>query len=341
MPLNKSEARVLIVDDTPKNIQVLGSILKNEGYQINVAQNGLQALASVKKVKPDIILLDVMMPELDGFGTCKQLKASRETEYIPVIFLTAKTEIEDIVEGFELGAVDYVTKPFNHAELLKRVESHIELKLSREKIESQAQELQEWNENLEEKLDQRTREINKMNNELKQKNIVLEARDKIIQFILEVHDIEENLEFIFKEILIITSINQVVLYALPENGRFPTYFGLKLDRGKITKLPKKELEKFPALPVLEADKINKKMKSGISKDNEINEYSSFVPLVKEDVNLGFVVMNNSFIKKEIDEFDKMIVADFASLVSIVLNDFVITNSSEKLDESIQNILKDY
>ena len=93
-----------------------------------VAQNGIQALKKVEAVRPDLILLDVMMPEMDGFETCTHLKSSQETEDIPVIFLTARTETKDIVKGFELGAVDYVTKPFQPEELLVRVRTHLELR---------------------------------------------------------------------------------------------------------------------------------------------------------------------------------------------------------------------
>ncbi|HMP84135.1 MAG TPA: response regulator, partial [Verrucomicrobiota bacterium] len=117
--------RILVVDDTPANIQSLAAILKEKGYQISVATNGKQALEVVSRVKPDLILLDVMMPEMDGFETCRRLKASEESRHIPVIFLTAKTETTDIVQGFELGAVDYVAKPFNAHELLARVNTHL------------------------------------------------------------------------------------------------------------------------------------------------------------------------------------------------------------------------
>ncbi len=128
------DMRVLIVDDTMKNIQVLGTILREQEYQLNVAQNGLQALEVADRVRPDLILLDIMMPELDGFETCKALKGNPNTRDIPVIFLTAKTETEDIVQGFDLGAVDYVIKPFNPSELLSRVHTHLELKAAREKL---------------------------------------------------------------------------------------------------------------------------------------------------------------------------------------------------------------
>jgi len=117
--------RILVVDDTPANIQTLAAILKERGYQISIATNGRQALDVVARVTPDLILLDVMMPELDGFETCRRLKAAEATRHIPVIFLTAKTETADLVQGFELGAVDYVGKPFNAHELLARVTTHL------------------------------------------------------------------------------------------------------------------------------------------------------------------------------------------------------------------------
>ncbi len=127
-------AHILIVDDTLKNIQLLGTILRERNYQISVAQNGKQALqiAGGDAALPDLILLDVMMPEMDGFETCERLKADPKTRDIPVIFLTARVESDDIVRGFELGAVDYVTKPFNQVELLRRVSTHLELKAARE-----------------------------------------------------------------------------------------------------------------------------------------------------------------------------------------------------------------
>src|SRR4051794_38601547 len=117
--------RILIVDDTPANVHALVAIMRTKGYQISVAVNGRQALEVVARTQPDLILLDVMMPEMDGFETCRQLKASDQWRQIPVIFLTAKTEVSDIVQGFELGAVDYVAKPFNAHELLARVNTHL------------------------------------------------------------------------------------------------------------------------------------------------------------------------------------------------------------------------
>ena len=120
-------ARILIVEDTPANIQAVSAILKEQGFQISVATNGLQALEVLERVRPDLILLDIMMPEMDGFETCRRIKASTAWREIPIIFLTARAETADIVRGFELGAVDYVSKPFNAHELLARVNTHLTL----------------------------------------------------------------------------------------------------------------------------------------------------------------------------------------------------------------------
>jgi len=124
---------ILIVDDVPQDIQVIANIMQNEGYRMAFAQDGRTALKKVGEIIFDLILLDVVMPEMDGFDVCRILKESRNTMEIPVIFLTAKTEAEDIVHGFEAGAVDYVAKPFNSSELLARVRTHVELKKKRDR----------------------------------------------------------------------------------------------------------------------------------------------------------------------------------------------------------------
>ncbi|MDH5681638.1 MAG: hybrid sensor histidine kinase/response regulator [Spirochaetota bacterium] len=138
-----NKGSILIVDDTPKNIQVLGSVLENEGYEVSLSTNGKMAIEAANKILPDLILLDVVMPEMDGYEACAKLKESSLTQSIPVIFLTARTEPDDIVKGFQSGGVDYITKPFNIPELLARVETQIRLKNSLEKIESISREQQE------------------------------------------------------------------------------------------------------------------------------------------------------------------------------------------------------
>ena len=132
MELSESKS-ILIVDDVAKNIQVLANYLKQEGYNLNFAQSGAEALKHAKQKSFDLILLDIMMPEMDGFDVCRQLKDNNSTSEVPVIFITAKTDIESITRSFEAG-VDYITKPFNGAELIARIKTHLNLKEKENKL---------------------------------------------------------------------------------------------------------------------------------------------------------------------------------------------------------------
>lgn len=140
-----NELHVLIVDDVAENIQVAMNILQEDSYEFSFATSGEEALELVEEDSFDLILLDIMMPGMDGFEVCRRLKAIEGCANIPVIFLTAKVDTESIAEGFSLGAVDFITKPFHSTELLSRVANHIEL--NQQKLQLQAA-----NEKLENKL---------------------------------------------------------------------------------------------------------------------------------------------------------------------------------------------
>lgn len=142
LPSSTFKRLILIVDDLPDNLQVLAGHLTDAGYEILAANSGPRALALVRNRIPDLILLDIMMPGMDGFQVCEALKADPDSAEIPVIFITARTETEDIVEGLAKGAVDYVTKPFKPAELLARVRTHIELKSVRDMCHTYNKQLQ-------------------------------------------------------------------------------------------------------------------------------------------------------------------------------------------------------
>ena len=125
---------ILIVDDNPQNIQFLATLLDKAEYEVGVAMDGEQALDFLRQETPELVLLDVMMPGIDGFETCRRIKGNHDWKHIPVIFLTAKDGTDDLVQGFEIGAVDYVTKPFKSVELLARIRTHIALKKAREEL---------------------------------------------------------------------------------------------------------------------------------------------------------------------------------------------------------------
>jgi len=136
---------ILIVDDVPKNLQLMGKILRDRGYEIAMATNGKEALETLKDIHPDLILLDIMMPEMDGYETCKIIKANKDFQDIPIIFLTGRSDTDDVVKGLKLGAIDYVSKPFNTSELLLRVSTYLELKKSRDLLRQKNKELEELN----------------------------------------------------------------------------------------------------------------------------------------------------------------------------------------------------
>ncbi len=140
-----SVSHLLIVDDIAKNIQVAASVLKNEECKISFAQSGEKALEILAKEKIDLVLLDVMMPNMDGFEVCERIRENPDFKNIPVIFLTAKTDTQSITRAFQLGGVDYISKPFNNDELLARVRTHLRLHNALEQIEDQNKLLQDTN----------------------------------------------------------------------------------------------------------------------------------------------------------------------------------------------------
>jgi DNA-binding response OmpR family regulator len=170
-----SKGQILIIDDNPKNIQVAASILKQAGYDVEFALDGLSGMAWLESSPFDVILLDVMMPGEDGFEICRKIKSNPRFELIPVIFVTAKTDRASVVQGFESGGEDYITKPYDSKELIVRVQNQIELKTGRELLEK-------LNKNLEvlvlektlklskayEELEATNTQLNKTNEELKQ-----------------------------------------------------------------------------------------------------------------------------------------------------------------------------
>lgn len=142
--MNSRPETILIVDDTADNLRLLSQILTEQGYQVRAVTSGARALASVKVSLPDLILLDIRMPEMDGYEVCELLNSDTRTKDIPIIFISALNEIEDKVKAFTVGGLDYITKPFQYEEVLARVETHLalrklqkQLQIANEKMEQE------------------------------------------------------------------------------------------------------------------------------------------------------------------------------------------------------------
>lgn len=186
-PYTPSKESILIVDDTPANLQLLAQMLSEQGYKVRMAQDGKMALMSVESSVPDLILLDIMMPELNGYEVCSKLKASSFTKDIPIIFISALNEVFDKVKSFEVGGVDYITKPFQPQEVLARVEHQLHIRRLTQQLSERNAQLETANlalkdeikerqqveeslrstlESLEVKVQERTAELTKINESL-------------------------------------------------------------------------------------------------------------------------------------------------------------------------------
>ncbi len=142
---NNQEQSIVIVDDAPDNLRLIVSIFKKQNYKVRPASSGKRALATIRKQPPDLILLDIMMPDINGYEVCKQLKADKKTKDIPIIFLSALNEVFDKVKAFQAGGVDYISKPFQVEELLIRVNTHLTLQRQQKELSLQNEKLKAKN----------------------------------------------------------------------------------------------------------------------------------------------------------------------------------------------------
>ncbi|RQV98614.1 response regulator [bacterium] len=163
-----NEGSILIVDDNPSNLRVLSQMLSGRGYSVRPVTDGYLVQAGVRASPPDLILLDISMPDMDGFEVCRRLKADEESRDIPIIFISAMSEIEDKIKAFTAGGVDYITKPFQLDEVIARIETHISLRNLQKQLEAANHELTDYRNYLEEIVKERTKELEKANQKLQQ-----------------------------------------------------------------------------------------------------------------------------------------------------------------------------
>ncbi|MCX6280509.1 MAG: hybrid sensor histidine kinase/response regulator [Bacteroidetes bacterium] len=227
--MENSNYKILAVDDNPKNLKVLAALLSPQSYQVDYAFSGPEAISILEAESYDLILLDIMMPGMDGYETCIRIKSMSQHNLVPVIFLTAKTDMASLNKAFTSGGVDYLTKPFSPEELLARVKTHLELKSSR-------QQLQEVNSWLEQKVEERTEALRSAHDELEKAYRSLQSLDKaktdflhminhelrtplnailgftnILQDEVESPEVKEHVEFIFHSSMRLEKFLAVVL----------------------------------------------------------------------------------------------------------------------------------
>jgi len=159
-PTEATGSKILVVDDTPQNVKLLAAVLTSHGYTIVSAASGEEALESVSAERPDLVLLDVVMPGMDGYEVCRRLRADEQTALLPVVMITASAQ-EERIKAIEAGADDFITKPFDQAELLARMRSLLRVKRYQDKIREQAAELRRWNSELEERVSEQVEELSR------------------------------------------------------------------------------------------------------------------------------------------------------------------------------------
>ena len=244
---------ILMVDDNPTNLHVLQATLEGRGYRLLAARDGTNALLVAAKALPDLILLDIMMPGMDGYEVCRRLQSDPVTCDIPVIFLSALEQTEDKVRGFELGAVDYITKPFQPEEVIARVNTHLTMRCLQRQLRQANSELKELNQNLEKKVEERSREL-------------LRSRDGIIFAMAKMteardDDTGKHLERICRYVEILAKelakndpsitddwIQTVVkTAALHDIGKVGIPDGILLKKGRLTPQEREIMEAHPAI----------------------------------------------------------------------------------------------
>jgi class 3 adenylate cyclase len=158
----RNPALILIADDNPTNVDILQTRLASQDYEIVTANDGAEALTAAREHLPDLILLDIMMPKIDGIEVCRQLKSDESLPFMPIILVTAKADTKDVVEGLDSGADEYLTKPVDHASLVARVRSILRIKALHDTVEAQSAELADWNQQLEARVAEQLGEIERM-----------------------------------------------------------------------------------------------------------------------------------------------------------------------------------
>jgi len=309
--LDLTGCKILVTDDVPANLDVLFQALDGEGYNVHVASDGATALEVAAHSDPDLILLDVMMPGMDGYETCRRLKADHDLKGIPVIFLTARDDLEGTVEGFKAGGEDDVTKPFKKEEILARIRTHLERTLY-------ARKLHELNAHLEQKVDERTRE-------LQLKVAELEGKDRIAQHLLTVHSLEETLGVVLQVLSEVLHVERAAIYLDVDGSLQPAAdigFGADETVSDGSALAAAEEIRRTLMPVRVAD-----------------PESAIIPILGQEELLGIVQVFQRSTGRLLDDEDLHTLSSFALQAAVAIKDAQMRQDPDTWKDQLDEVLE--
>ncbi len=337
---------LLFVDDEKFILKSLKRVFEETGYEILTAEDGQQGLRLMKDHDVSLILSDYRMPGLNGIEFLEQ--AREISPFATRIILTGYADMEVIMSAINEGHVyKFILKPWEEANLKLEIQKGLEyfrMKKQQDElvttVKEQNRQLKEWNVTLEKKVDKKTKKIKEMNNILKQKIRELQGRDKVLEFLLEVHTLEESLEVILNEIMALIPVHKLAAYVLAPNRKsMKPRFGIA-RKGKVTAvLASKELKRCPTLSPSVPEDQDEKYYNGLSAANRLGEYSVFIPFEKQHNCLGLLLLDNTETKTSFQESDIKLAASFASLTAIAVNDYLVTTSSSDIEKTIHAILQ--
>ena len=339
--------KLLFVDDEDNVLKSLRRLFQDEEYEIHTATNGFDAIKLMDKHEFSLILSDYRMPELNGVEFLRLAK-EKFPDTIRMI-LTGFADVEVTISAINKGEVyKFIEKPWKKEDLkvqIKKAIEHYELLNERkellEKIKRQNEELKEWNINLEKKVEEKAAQLKRAYEELQRKVKELEGRDKILQFLLTINTFEEILNLILGVILDIVKFDKIVIYVADRERKLMVpKAGYLIKNSKKIKL-EDEVTSFPALPIPKLDKDFKSSPVDEYQVCKINEYSHFIPIERENICLGLILIDNSKTKKAVEKDDLKMITGFASLAAIAINDYFLTSNIPDFQQKVNDILGEF
>jgi DNA-binding response OmpR family regulator len=313
--LDLTGCKILVTDDVPANLDVLVQTLDSEAYDVLVATHGLACLEVARQSLPDLILLDVMMPGIDGFETCRRLKADKAVAGIPVIFLSARDDVEGIVEGFDAGGVDYITKPFESREALARIRTHLE----RARL---ARDLAELNTNLEQKVHERT-------HELQVKVRELEGKDRIAEHLLTFNSLEETLAVVLEVMTSIVPLDQAAVYLKSDGAMKPAAAIGIASKTFDPEVSDPAWEKALLVVEQEMDPLH------VDGDS----LRAVIPITRDGMLLGVIEAGNHNTRRAITDADLRTLGSFALQAAVAIRDAQMRLDPDEWRDELDEVLE--